>query len=212
MICNNKVNKLAPQVRRRDHHQLSKSALVLTIAESTTTSSSSRPVSSLFSIQRGVRCLIAVQLSLHSADSTLTSQKHLLLWGGLLAPAVSRWPTIVWVCAKVLLHRSSSTSGAFCTPVVPHWKSAASSLRHYLCDLRYCLPIALLISRVTGSPQRDDYDSPTMNPHYDNRTPSPGRLLHYQGGDAPYRPQPPPLQMPMMSSDRLAVQPTVCTN
>jgi hypothetical protein len=74
-----------------------------------------------------------------------------------------------------------------------------------------CLHAAVLTLQHTGSPQRDDYDSPTMNPHYDNRSPSPGRPLQgYQLDDAPYRPQGPPLQMPMASSDRLAVQPTVC--
>lgn len=60
-----------------------------------------------------------------------------------------------------------------------------------------------------------------MNPNYDNRSPSPGRPLQgYQLDDAPYMSQedrvpegslqPLQLQMPMASSDRLAVQPTVC--
>ena len=45
-----------------------------------------------------------------------------------------------------------------------------------------------------------------MNPHYDNRSPSPGRPLQPYGyADQPQRPT---LQMPLASTDRLAVQPT----
>src|SRR5271155_5124046 len=60
-----------------------------------------------------------------------------------------------------------------------------------------------------GSPQRDEYDSPSLHPQYDNRSPSPGRPLQpYQLEDAPYRPQPPHLLLPTRSGDRLAMQPT----
>lgn len=150
MVCNNKgkqnlLLKSGLEERPPNHHQLPNQPLILAIAGVDHDLIIFSPsVITLLHTLRGGLCLIVVQLSLHSADSTLTSGKHLLLWGGLLAPAVSRWPTIVWVCAKVLLHRSSSTSSAYCQPIVPRWKSAASSLLHYSCDLRYCLPIALL--------------------------------------------------------------------
>jgi hypothetical protein len=102
--------------RPPNHHQLPNQPLVLAIAGVDHDLIIFSPsVITLLHTLRGGLCLIVVQLSLHSADSTLTSGKHLLLWGGLLAPAVSRWPTIVWVCAKVLLHRSSSTSSAYLT-------------------------------------------------------------------------------------------------
>ena len=109
---------------------------------------------------------------------------------------------------------SSSTSSARLAPTTHPLDDIGGRLhRRFYPTYGICgivLPIVLLISRFTGSPQRDDYDSPIMNPQFDNRSPSPGRPLYYQGEAASYRPQPPTLQMPIASSDRLAGQPTVC--
>nr|P30601.2 RecName: Full=Chitin synthase 2; AltName: Full=Chitin-UDP acetyl-glucosaminyl transferase 2; AltName: Full=Class-I chitin synthase 2 [Exophiala dermatitidis]AAC34496.1 chitin synthase 2 [Exophiala dermatitidis] len=61
-----------------------------------------------------------------------------------------------------------------------------------------------------GSPQRDGPYSPSAQPQYDSRSPSPGRPLQpYIHPDEAYaRQQPLHLQMPTASDDRLAMQPT----
>lgn len=79
------------------------------------------------------------------------------------------------------------------------------------------LRAASLVTRLTlvlaGRPEDDDdeYISPSITPSHNNRSSSARNPLHgYQLQDQPYRPQPPHLQMPLASSDRLAMQPTVC--
>ncbi|KIW11541.1 chitin synthase 2 [Exophiala spinifera] len=62
-----------------------------------------------------------------------------------------------------------------------------------------------------GSPQRDGPYSPSANPQYDSRSPSPGRPLQpYAHPEESYSRQLQPLhlQMPTASNDRLAIQPT----
>ncbi|KAL6252333.1 Chitin synthase, class 2 [Rhinocladiella similis] len=62
-----------------------------------------------------------------------------------------------------------------------------------------------------GSPQRDGPYSPSANPQYDSRSPSPGRPLQpYAHPEESYSRQLQPLhlQMPTASNDRLAMQPT----
>ncbi|KIW89623.1 chitin synthase 2 [Cladophialophora bantiana CBS 173.52] len=60
-----------------------------------------------------------------------------------------------------------------------------------------------------GDPQRDGPYSPAMNPHYDSRSPSPGRPLQpYTHPDEAHSRQQLHLQMPTASNDRLAMQPT----
>ncbi|KAJ9499347.1 Chitin synthase, class 2 [Exophiala xenobiotica] len=61
-----------------------------------------------------------------------------------------------------------------------------------------------------GSPHREGPYSPSANPHYDSRSPSPGRPLQpYAHPDESFtRQQPLHLQMPTASHDRLAMQPT----
>ncbi|KAJ9637968.1 Chitin synthase, class 2 [Knufia peltigerae] len=62
-----------------------------------------------------------------------------------------------------------------------------------------------------GSPQRDGPYSPSANPQYDSRSPSPGRPLQaYTHPEESYSRQLQPLhlQMPTASNDRLAMQPT----
>ncbi|KIX94963.1 chitin synthase 2 [Fonsecaea multimorphosa CBS 102226] len=60
-----------------------------------------------------------------------------------------------------------------------------------------------------GDPQRDGPYSPAINPHYDSRSPSPGRPLQpYAHPDEAHSRQQLHLQMPTASNDRLAMQPT----
>ncbi|OQV10046.1 hypothetical protein CLAIMM_14099 isoform 2 [Cladophialophora immunda] len=60
-----------------------------------------------------------------------------------------------------------------------------------------------------GDPQRDGPYSPAVNPHYDSRSPSPGRPLQpYSHPDEAHSRQQLHLQMPTASNDRLAMQPT----
>src|ERR1700712_2161381 len=60
-----------------------------------------------------------------------------------------------------------------------------------------------------GGTQRDGSFSPGTNPHYDSRSPSPGRPLQpYAHPDEAHSRSNLHLQMPTASHDRLAMQPT----
>ncbi|EXJ60375.1 chitin synthase 2 [Cladophialophora yegresii CBS 114405] len=67
----------------------------------------------------------------------------------------------------------------------------------------------ILTLRYSGGPPRDGAYSPGQHPHYDSRSPSPGRPLQpYVHPDEAFSRQNLPLQMPAASTDRLAMQPT----